>query len=53
MPTPQGDITSTETWSNANAINNQTSEEAQEDITPEASDATEQAVVKGRSKIQK
>ena len=53
MPTPEGAITSTETWGNADAVNNQASEEAQENITPEASDATEQAVVKGSSKLQK
>jgi hypothetical protein len=52
-PTPEGAITSTETWGNTDAVNNQAVEETQEDITPEASDATEQAVVKGRSKIQK
>jgi hypothetical protein len=53
MPTPTGDITSTEVWSNPNAVNNQAIEETQTDITPEATDATEQAVVKSGSKIQK
>jgi hypothetical protein len=53
MPTPEGAITSTETWGNTDAVNNQAVEETQEDITPEASDATEQAVVKGSSKLQK
>ena len=53
MPTPEGAITSTETWGNTDAVNNQAVEETQEDITPEATDATEQAVVKGGSKIQK
>ena len=37
MPTPQGDITSTETWSEAPA------EEAVEEVTDEDSDDTEQA----------
>ena len=53
MPTPEGAITSTETWGNTDAVNNQAVEETQEDITPEATDATEQAGVKGGSKIQK
>ena len=52
-PTPEGQITSTETWGNTDAVNNQAVEEAQADLTPQATDATEQAVVKGSSKIQK
>ena len=47
MPTPEGVISGTEIWTTQgaeDAINNQTVEETQEDITPETGDATEQEV---------
>jgi hypothetical protein len=49
MPTPTGDITSTETWSESDAVSNQVAEEAQEDNTAGEADATEQAVVESGS----
>ena len=52
MPTPSGDITSTETWSESDAVNNQIVEEAQEDITTGQADATEQEVVEGGSEAE-
>jgi hypothetical protein len=52
MPTPGGEITSTELWSNTNAVNNQTTEEVQEDIAEEEADATEQEVVEGGSEAE-
>ena len=52
MPTPGGEITSTELWSNTNAISNQVAEEAQEDITAGEADATEQEVVEGGSETE-
>lgn len=52
MPTPQGDITSTETWSNEDAVSNEAVEETQEDITAGEVNATEQEVVEGGSELQ-
>lgn len=52
MPTPQGDITSTETWSNEDAVSNEVVEETQEDITAGEVNATEQEVVEGGSELQ-
>ena len=52
MPTPQGDITSTETWSNEDAVSNEIVEETQEDITAGEVNATEQEVVEGGSELQ-
>ena len=52
MPTPQGDITSTETWSESDAISNQVVEETQEDNTAGQADATEQEVVEGGSEAE-
>jgi hypothetical protein len=47
MPTPEGQLTTSQLWSGEgeqDAINNQAVEETQENITSEASDATEQEV---------
>jgi hypothetical protein len=52
MPTPQGDITSTETWSNEDAVSNEIVEQAQEDITAGEVNATEQEVVEGGSQAE-
>jgi hypothetical protein len=52
MPTPQGDITSTETWSESDAVSNQVVEEAQEDNTAGEADATEQEVVESGSETE-
>jgi hypothetical protein len=52
MPTPGGEITTTELWSNPNAVSNQVTEEAQEDITAGEADATEQEVVEGGSETE-
>jgi hypothetical protein len=49
MPVPEGVITSTDTWSESNAVSNQVVEEAQEDNTAGQADATEQAVVESGS----
>ena len=52
MPTPGGEITTTELWSNPNAVSNQVVEEAQEDNTTGQADATEQEVVEGGSETE-
>jgi hypothetical protein len=52
MPTPGGEITTTEIWSKSDAVSNQVVEEAQEDITTGQADATEQEVVEGGSETE-
>jgi hypothetical protein len=52
MPVPEGVITSSEIWSNPDAVDNQTTEETQEDSTTEEADATEQEVVEGGSEAE-
>jgi hypothetical protein len=52
MPTPGGEITTTEIWSKSDAVSNQVAEEAQEDITTGEADATEQEVVEGGSETE-
>ena len=52
MPTPGGEITSTELWSNTDAVSNQIVEEAQEDNTTGEADAEEQEVVEGGSEAE-
>ena len=52
MPIPGGEITTTEIWSNPNAVSNQVVEEAQEDNTAGEADATEQEVVEGGSETE-
>jgi hypothetical protein len=52
MPVPGGEITTTEIWSNPNAVSNQVVEEAQEDITAGEADAAEQEVVEGGSETE-
>ena len=52
MPVPGGEITTTELWSNPDAVSNQVTEEAQEDITAGEADATEQEVVEGGSETE-
>jgi len=49
MPVPEGVITSTDTWSESDAVSNQVVEEAQEDNTAGEADATEQEVVESGS----
>jgi len=52
MPVPGGEITTTEIWSNPDAVSNQVVEEAQEDNTTGEADATEQEVVEGGSETE-
>jgi hypothetical protein len=52
MPVPGGEITTTEIWSNPDAVSNQVVEEAQEDNTAGQADATEQEVVEGGSETE-
>ena len=52
MPVPGGEITTTEIWSNSDAVSNQVVEEAQEDNTAGEADATEQEVVEGGSETE-
>lgn len=52
MPVPGGEITTTELWSNTDAVSNQVVEEAQEDNTAGQADATEQEVVEGGSETE-
>ena len=52
MPVPGGEITTTELWSNSDAVSNQVVEEAQEDNTAGEADATEQEVVEGGSETE-
>ena len=52
MPVPGGEITTTELWSNTDAVSNQVVEEAQEDNTAGEADATEQEVVEGGSETE-
>jgi hypothetical protein len=49
MPVPEGNITTSEVWSNSDAVSNQVTEEAQEDSTTGEADAQEQAVVESGS----
>ena len=49
MPVPEGNITTSNVWSNPDAVSNQTTEETQEDNTTGQADATEQEVVEGGS----
>ena len=50
MPVPQGNITSTQTWS-LDGDNNQAVEETQEEQVQEEADATEQEVVGSNSDV--
>ena len=50
MPVPGGEITTSEIWSNPDAVNDQTVEETQASEVQEEANATEQAVVEGGSK---
>ncbi len=52
MPVPGGEITTTELWSNEDAVSNQVIEQAQEDNTAGEADATEQEVVEGGSETE-
>ena len=49
MPVPQGNITSTQTWSLENGDNNQAVEETQEEQVQEEVNTTKQAVVENDS----
>ena len=50
MPVPEGELTTSEIWSDPNAVEDQTVEETQASEVQEEADATEPAVVKSRSK---
>jgi hypothetical protein len=52
MPVPGGEITTSDVWSNPDAVDNQVVEEAQEDNTAGQADATEQEVVEGGSEAE-
>jgi hypothetical protein len=52
MPVPEGNITTSDVWSNPDAVDNQVVEEAQEDNTTGQADATEQEVVEGGSEAE-
>ena len=52
MPVPGGEISTSQIWSNPDAVSNQVVEEAQEDITTGEADATEQEVVEGGSETE-
>jgi hypothetical protein len=49
MPTPEGVISTSQIWSDPNAVNNQAVEEVEKSKVQEEADATEQAVVEGGS----
>jgi hypothetical protein len=49
MPIPGGELTSSQIWSNTDAVSNQIVEETQEDSTTGQADAQEQAVVESGS----
>jgi hypothetical protein len=51
-PTPEGFINTSEIWSDANAINNETVEETENVKVQEETDATEQAVVESGSQTE-
>ena len=52
MPVPGGEISTSQIWSNPDAVSNQVVEEAQEDNTAGQADATEQEVVEGGSQAE-
>ena len=52
MPVPNGEISTSQIWSNPDAVSNQVVEEAQEDNTAGQADATEQEVVEGGSETE-
>ena len=52
MPIPGGELTSSQIWSNTDAVSNQIVEEAQEDSTTGQADAQEQALVEGGSETE-
>jgi hypothetical protein len=52
MPVPGGEISTSQIWSNSDAVSNQVVEETQEDNTAGQADATEQEVVEGGSETE-
>jgi hypothetical protein len=52
MPIPGGELTSSQIWSNTDAVSNQIVEETQEDSTTGQADAQEQALVEGGSETE-
>jgi hypothetical protein len=52
MPVPGGEISTSQIWSNPDAVSNQVVEETQEDNTAGQADATEQEVVEGGSQAE-
>ena len=52
MPVPGGEISTSQIWSNPDAVDNQIVEETQEDNTAGQADATEQEVVEGGSETE-
>ena len=52
MPVPGGEISTSQIWSNPDAVSNQVVEETQEDNTAGQADATEQEVVEGGSETE-
>ena len=52
MPVPGGEVSTSQIWSNTDAVSNQIVEETQEDNTTGQADAQEQAVVEGGSETE-
>ena len=52
MPVPEGELTTSEIWSDPNAVEDQTVEETQASEVQEEVNATEPAVVKGGSETE-
>ena len=52
MPVPSGEISTSQIWSNPDAVSNQVVEETQEDNTAGQADATEQEVVESGSETE-
>ena len=52
MPVPGGEVSTSQIWSNTDAVSNQIVEETQEDSTTGQADAQEQAVVEGGSETE-
>ena len=52
MPVPEGNITTSEIWSDPNVVNDQTVEEMEASKVQEETNATEQEVVEGGSETE-
>jgi hypothetical protein len=52
MPVPGGEVSTSQIWSNTDAVSNQIVEETQEDSTTGQADAQEQALVESGSETE-